>query len=166
MFDLIRAVVEVIVDIVTGGGTSTEQPDPSDPCNATECVDAKERLAAERGALNTICIYLKTLQIIWDIATAITATPIWVIVFLIILAVLSPLIGFLVFVFLAAYAFSWILVILVLPRIIAEAAIAWAEQAEVVNESINAVIANCPDHCRGDISRPEPCLNRTSFRGR
>ena len=102
-----------------------------------------------------ICLYLKNLQSVLNVATAIIATPFWLIAVLIAIAVLVPVLAVVILVFLVAYAFAWYLVVFVLPGLIIKVGEALLTQQGVVAETIRAVVENCPEACRGNISMPE-----------
>jgi small-conductance mechanosensitive channel len=140
----------------------TERPDPSDPCNAGDCIDAKKRLTGERSSFVRICLRAQALKAILDFLSIITATPIWVIVVLIAMAIFFglffPPIAILIWAAIAGWALAFYFKV-VLNRVFGKVIEALKVQQTRVEEAILTVMRNCPEPCREDVSMPECELN-------
>ena len=144
------------------GSSPTPAPDPTDPCNAAACVNAKQRLATARSKFNSICNGLKTLKVIGDALKQIVSTPIWILVALLIVAALGALIGgifgMLISLFAVVLLAIWAISFLLLP-VVGKMGQALAQelvkQQTEITAALQQVVANCPERCRGDVSIPQ-----------
>ena len=145
------------------GAAPEPEPDPSDPCNAPTCVNAKNKVATARGKFNRICTGLKSLKVVADALATVVKSPIWVLVaVLVVVALIGALIGatiagvagLLVVVVLAVWAISWFL-LLVIGKMTEALVPELLKQQKAVTDGVNDVIANCPQNCRGDVSTPQ-----------
>lgn len=149
-----NGILNAVLDFL-GLGNAPEPPDPNDPCNAPECIAAKQQLDAERRGYDSICRYLNIITVVTNILAVVVATPIWVLIVLLIIAVIfSGPIAVIIYGFLAIYVLSWVLLTMVIPQLTAAIGQALAEQQMVVAEAIRRVVENCPADCQGDISQP------------
>ena len=156
MFGTISNIFEGIVNFFTGGGSSTERLDPSDPCNAVECVAAKERLAEERRSYEKVCLFVRGLNGIMNVLSPVLATPIWLIVFFLLIALfIGGLIATIILGAIGMYLLAWYLVTFLFPVVAPRLAEALATAEVRVRTAITTVVATCPNHCQGDVSPPE-----------
>lgn len=134
---------------------SSPAPDPSDPCNAPACVDAKNRLNAARGGFNSVCNGLRMLGAIARALQQVLSTPIWILIALAVIAVLvGGLIAIILFALIAVYAISWVLLPVV--GLMSSALAATLEKRRTEFSTAHTdVVAHCPESCRGELSVPQ-----------
>ena len=131
-----------------------EVPDPTDPCNAPPCVDAKNRVASARNRFNSICNGLRMLNGLSKLLKQILATPIWIIVVMILIAaVIGGPIAVVIWALIAIYGISWFLVF-VIGKMAASLAQSLNQAMEDLVNALKDVVAQCPESCRGNTSIP------------
>ena len=130
-------------------------PDPSDLCNAPACIDAKARLAGARGRFKSACDGLRTVNALVKLLTPIVAMPIWIIVvFALIAAIIGGPIAIVIWALIAVYGISWIL-LLALGKMAQSLAVSLDQTRTDITDDLKAILKQCPEHCRGDISPPD-----------
>lgn len=131
-------------------------PDPNNPCNAAACVNSKKSLDGARRDFKNACLWAQAFRSIMATLAVVTSTPIWAIVALVAIALFfGGLIAIIITGLLIGYAVAWLLQI-ALARSGLGQAIAQAladAQVAMVNARV-AVVANCIESCRGDLSLP------------
>ena len=136
-----------------------EVPDPPpDPCAIPACVKAQADLANSRGRFNSNCTALQVLNFVIGALKQILSTPVWIVIAMAIIAAILTAVGaiaiaLVVWALIALYGLSWYLVI-VLGKTAQPLAEALAKAAQDVAVAIQAVIRDCPEQCRGDLSTP------------
>ena len=87
----------------------------------------------------------------------ILATPIWIIVVLVVIAaIIGGPIAVIIWALIAVYGISWVL-LFVVGKMAASFAAALAQAQADVTDALKDVVGNCPERCRGDLSIPS-CL--------
>lgn len=153
MFEFIGNLVDTIVNAITGGGD--DDPDPDDPCNATECVEARIELEAARKAFVSLCIWAKILGQIVSIASLIASTPLGILLLLAFLVILLSIAGLgflaaLILAFFAIYGLSW-LIFLAFFSVYTRAVVTLAERRIGLETAIQQAELNCPQQCHDDM---------------
>lgn len=138
-----------------------EVPDPTDPCNASACMDARTKATRARRDFNDICRATRLLKYVTDVLRAVTSTPIWVIAMLFVISALGMAIGgpvgytvaLIATAGIAVYFLAWLLLFVLLPVAKGYARLLQQATADLI-AAIEEVIRNCPANCRGDVSAP------------
>lgn len=141
-----------------------EVPDSPDPCNAAECVNAKARFIDAYGRFKATCDYLRGLRAVEKALRSIGNAPIDIVTVVVlalislVLSLIAPelatIIGIFIFTLIILYGISRLL-LLAIGKMGQSLSMALYQARFDMNNAHRDVIANCPEHCRGDISIPE-----------
>ena len=137
------------------GIDSMPPPDKTDPCNAPACVAAKAKLKAARDGFNSLCNGLKSLNAIQKGLQFVLATPLWILIALVAIAILvGGILAIILFSLLAVYAISWVL-LPVVGMIIATLSADMLKRRAEFFVAVSEVMEKCPAQCQGDLSPPQ-----------
>lgn len=152
MFERIGNAIGYIFDLITRRGS---RPDPADPCNSGDCPAARQERAAARGDVNAVCLYLGIQIATLRAALWVLSQPIavYVVVAIILFLLVGITAGILIF---FAAIFVAIVTVLVLVQTIPMLVPAFLKAMEREAAAINAVQADCPQECHGDLTST-PC---------
>ena len=149
-------IINFLRNLLGLGGTVTPAPvDPTDPCNAPACVNAKAALNAARARFRTICSGLQAVKAVEKMLQGLLFAPLSAIIALIAIILLLTIVG--LGYFAALLVGIWILAFVlsfVLARVELVLVQALNEQISTVSHALQDVLAKCPERCQGDLSFP------------
>ena len=138
-----------------GAPAATTPVDPTDPCNAPACVNAKAALNAARAKFRTICEGLRAVKAVENMLQGLLFAPLSAIIALIAIVLLLTVVGLgyiaalLVGIWVLAFVLSF-----VLAAVEGMLVQALNEQISTVSHALQDVQSKCPERCQGDLSFP------------
>jgi hypothetical protein len=149
-------IINFLRNLLGLGGTAAPTPvDPTDPCNAPACVNAKATLNAARARFRTICSGLQAVKATENMLQGLLFAPLSAIIALIAIVLLLTVVGlgYIAALLVGVWIFAWVLSF-VLGLVATMLVQALNEQISTVSHALQDVISKCPEQCRGDLSFP------------